>query len=52
MQERLPDGQNGRVMGFLAQVGKGGFDQLRIVTLLFVVILVAYAVILPGFFTL
>lgn len=52
MQERLPDAQNGRVMGFLAQVGKGGFDQLRIVTLLFVVIFVAYAVILPGFFSL
>lgn len=32
-------------------VGKGGFDQLKIVTLLFLVIFVLYALILPGFFS-
>lgn len=38
----------GRIAGF---GGKGKLDQLRIVTLLFLVILAVYAVMLPGFFT-
>ncbi|MGD9863895.1 MAG: ABC transporter permease, partial [Pseudodonghicola sp.] len=32
-------------------IGKGGFDQLKIVTLLFILIFLTYALILPGFFS-
>jgi len=37
--------------GLFGGRGKGGLDQLKIVTLLFLVIFVVYSVILPGFFS-
>lgn len=39
------------IAGLFSGSGKVGFDQLKIVTLLFLVIFVAYSLILPGFFS-
>lgn len=44
-------GRTVSVSGLFDGAGKVGFDQLKIVTLLFLVIFVAYSVILPGFFS-
>ncbi|WP_322867545.1 ABC transporter permease [Aquicoccus sp. G2-2] len=43
--------RKGPLAAMMGVMGKGGFDQLRIVTLLFLVIFVLYAIILPGFFS-
>lgn len=49
MQTRV-DGQ-AQGAGVAARLLGGGFDQLRIVTLLFLVIFAVYSLMLPGFFT-
>lgn len=49
-----PSGQvtrQSKAFGVLRGHGKMGFDQLKIVSLLFVVIFVVYALVLPGFFS-
>ncbi|WP_206021086.1 ABC transporter permease [Antarcticimicrobium luteum] len=53
-QNTEKDGGHGGAgpMAMLSGVlGKGGFDQLRIVTLLFLAIFILYSVVLPGFFS-
>lgn len=45
-------GRSMSIASLLGGSGKGGFDQLKIVTLLFLAIFVVYSLILPGFFTL
>lgn len=44
-------GRSVRIAGLLGGSGKIGFDQLKIVTLMFLVIFVVYSLILPGFFS-
>ena len=43
--------QSGGVGRITSLLGKGGFDQLKIVTLLFLAIFLLYALLLPGFFS-
>src|SRR5690606_23874365 len=53
MQTRV-DGQahaKAQGAGVVSRLFGGGFDQLRIVTLLFLVIFAVYSLMLPGFFT-
>lgn len=55
MQEPVdgrPNAPAGLLAGLSGRIGKGGLDQLKIVTLLFAAIFVIYAVVLPGFFSL
>lgn len=51
MESSTGAGRPGALSGIVRFIGKGGFDQLKIVTLLFILIFLTYALILPGFFS-
>ena len=51
IESRTEAGRPGPLSGIVQFIGKAGFDQLKIVTLLFILIFIIYSLILPKFFS-